>query len=213
MNKFQQLHNSHDSFADGDGRLTVASTLSGTFSVNSTYSHATDRFSSLSRLSRASIKLRTTSSFPSILSLYEPIQEGKVYQGDRQKPPFTDRGPHRKKEKLKPKRFAKSKEWGEHLDTRFKTEPVRLSKPNRTIRIEAVAREQMDKYDKYIKELNTKVEKQRDQQRKRDEEFEERLRQLEEEGKKKHKIVKRPKEQFVHDREYVKNLPKSNLSR
>lgn len=39
----------------------------------------------------------------------------------------------------------------------------------------------MDKYDKYIKELNTKVEKQRDQQRKRDEEFEERLKQLEEE--------------------------------
>lgn len=39
----------------------------------------------------------------------------------------------------------------------------------------------MDKYDKYIKELNTKVEKQRDQQRKRDEQFEERLKQLEEE--------------------------------
>ncbi|XP_063421905.1 uncharacterized protein LOC134706679 isoform X1 [Mytilus trossulus] len=211
----QPLHNSHNSFGstEGDGRLTVASTVSGSFSVNSTYSHGTDRFSSLSRLSRASIKLRTTSSFPSILSLYEPIQEGKVYQGDRQKPPFTDRGPQRKKEKGKPKRFAKSKEWGEHLDTRFKTEPVRLSKPNRTIRIEAVAREQMDKYDKYIKELNTKVEKQRDQQRKRDEEFEERLKQLEEEGKKKHKIVKRPKEQFVHDREYVRNLPKSNLSK
>ena len=32
-------------------------------------------------------------------------------------------------------------------------------------------------------------------------------------GKKKHKIVKRPKEQFVHDREYVRNLPKSNLSK
>lgn len=48
----------------------------------------------------------------------------KVYQGDRQKPPFTDRGPQRKKEKGKPKRFAKSKEWGEHLDTRFKTEVI-----------------------------------------------------------------------------------------
>jgi len=38
----------------------------------------------------------------------------------------------------------------------------------------------MEKYDKYIKELNQKVERQRDQQRKRDEEFEERLRQLQE---------------------------------
>jgi predicted phage gp36 major capsid-like protein len=38
----------------------------------------------------------------------------------------------------------------------------------------------MEKYDKYIKELNQKVERQRDQQKKRDEEFEERLKQLQE---------------------------------
>lgn len=211
------LHKSHDTYnGDGDGRITVASNISTTFSVGSGYTNGTDRYSSFSRLSRASVKLRTTSSFPSILSLYEPIQE-EVLKADRKVPPFSDRGPLRKKEK-KPRRFAKSKEWGDHIESRFKTEPMtsaidRLSRPNRTIRIEAVAREQMEKYDKYIKELNQKVERQRDQQRKRDEEFEERLRQLQEDGKKKHKIKKRPKEDFVNDVDYIKTLPKSNLSK
>ena len=71
------MHHGPDSFNgnDGDGRLTVASTVSGTFSVNSGFTTATDRYTSFSRLSRASFKVRTTSSFPSILGLYEPIQE------------------------------------------------------------------------------------------------------------------------------------------
>jgi hypothetical protein len=32
-------------------------------------------------------------------------------------------------------------------------------------------------------------------------------------GKKKHKVKKRPKEDFVHDIDYTKTLPKSNLSK
>lgn len=45
----------------------------------------------------------------------------KVLKADRKVPPFSDRGPLRKKEK-KPRRFAKSKEWGDHIESRFKTE-------------------------------------------------------------------------------------------
>lgn len=52
---------------------------------------------------------------------------------------------------------------------------------NRAIRIEAVAREQMERYEKYIKKLQDKVEKQREDRKISDEELNRRMKAREEE--------------------------------
>lgn len=81
---------------------------------------------------------------------------------------------------------------------------------NRAIRIEAVAREQMERYEKYIQKLQAKVEKQREDRKISDEEFLRRIKAQEEE-RFKQSIRKRPKQGLVNDLPYVKKLPKSKM--
>lgn len=56
---------------------------------------------------------------------------------------------------------------------------------NRAIRIEAVAREQMERYEKYIQKLQAKVEKQREDRKISDEEFLRRIKAQDEVGNRK----------------------------
>lgn len=63
----------------------------------------------------------------------------------------------------------------------IKTSRFLVEKQQRAIRIEAIARDQMEKYETYIVKLKSKVEKQREERTKHFEELQERLKLQEEE--------------------------------
>ncbi|XP_069111429.1 uncharacterized protein [Argopecten irradians] len=203
----KSIHEQHDAYPDqdNDDKYTVASTASTAFTLGSNYTTGTDNYIPVSRLSKHSFKLRTTSSFPSILNLYKhPILEEGVDRHDA----IIKRKPVRRKTEQQKKSNEKGKvDWDQVIDSRAKQE-------QRAIRIEAVARDQMEKYEKYIKNLKAKVEVQREARKKQYEELTERLRQKEEEDKKRRFLVlKRPKMEYVHDRKYLKKLPKSKFTK
>ncbi|XP_033762789.1 uncharacterized protein LOC117344227 isoform X2 [Pecten maximus] len=201
------IHEQHDVYPDNDNddKYTVASTTSTAFTLGSNYTTGTDNYIPVSRLSKHSFKLRTTSSFPSILNLYQhPILE----EGSDKHDAIIKRKGGRRHEEKRKKGTEKGKvDWDQVIESRAKQE-------QRAIRIEAVARDQMEKYEKYIKNLKAKVEVQREARRKQYEELTERLRQKEEEDKKRRYLVlKRPKMEYVHDKKYLKKLPKSKFTK
>ncbi|XP_021377794.1 uncharacterized protein LOC110465935 isoform X2 [Mizuhopecten yessoensis] len=202
------IHEQHDTYTDNDNddKYTVASTGSTAFTLGSNYTTGTDNFIPVSRLSKHSFKLRTTSSFPSILNLYQhPIlEEG----GDKNDLIVKRHGGRRRHMQQSKRGTEKGKvDWDQVIESRTKQE-------QRAIRIEAVARDQMEKYEKYIKNLKAKVEIQREARKKQYEDLTERLRQKEEEDKKRRYLVlKRPKMEYVHDRKYLKKLPKSKFTK
>ncbi|XP_048754726.2 DNA ligase 1-like isoform X1 [Ostrea edulis] len=178
-----------------DDNFSTTSTQMDTYS---NYTANTD--TPMSRLSRYGFKIRSSSSFPSILGLYrEPIKEESPKKKDK------------KKKRRTRIRYSDSnlRSKGATLES-LNTESRRTTE-NRAIRIEAVAREQMERYEKYIKKLQDKVEKQREDRKISDEELNRRMKAREEEERSKSNIRKRPKQEFVNDLPYVKKLPKSNM--
>ncbi|XP_022309905.2 uncharacterized protein LOC111115451 isoform X2 [Crassostrea virginica] len=172
------------------------STTSTQLDAYSNYTANTD--TPMSRLSRYGFKMRSSSSFPSILNLYsEPISEERPRKEKKKK----------KKTKIRYSEGLRSK--STHPDL-LSTESRKTSE-NRAIRIEAVAREQMERYEKYIQRLQEKVEKQREERRINDDEFQRRIKAEEEEERYKLSIRKRPKQEFVNDLPYIKKLPKSKM--
>ncbi|KAK3108977.1 hypothetical protein FSP39_020100, partial [Pinctada imbricata] len=199
-------------YDDHEDRYTMASSASTAYTMGSQFTTNTDTRSIpvSSRLSRHNFKIKTTSSFPSILNLYqEPIREEETMGSisDRSLKSKSRQAHNKKHPRSRSRKKSKSIDWSGVLQN----EPRKSE--NRTIRIEAVAREQMDKYESYIKNLTSKVERQRQERQKREELFEERLKAREEEERLKYSIRKRPKQGYVHDNKYLKKLPKSKLSR
>ncbi|KAH3809150.1 uncharacterized protein LOC127833425 [Dreissena polymorpha] len=147
---------------------------------------------SQSRLNLHNEKMRMHSSFPNLLSIYQtPIEEE---DGDRP----------RRRVKGKHKKLTKQTQDGEeHHDNRQRNEM-------RQLRMEAVAREQLERFDDYVKRLRSKVDKQREERRKYNEALQGRLREQEEVEKKKLRLHRGPKHVYVHDKSYVKTLPVSN---
>ncbi|XP_062567455.1 traf2 and NCK-interacting protein kinase-like isoform X2 [Saccostrea cucullata] len=158
----------------------------------------------MSRLSRYGFKIRSSSSFPSILNLYsEPISEEMPRKKEKKK----------KRTKIRYSESVRSK--GANLENLAsesrRTTEDRREYVNRAIRIEAVAREQMERYEKYIKKLQDKVEKQREDRRVSEEEMSRRIKAREEEERLRMSIKKRPKQELVNELPYVKRLPKSKM--
>ncbi|XP_048754727.2 uncharacterized protein LOC125665860 isoform X2 [Ostrea edulis] len=148
-----------------DDNFSTTSTQMDTYS---NYTANTD--TPMSRLSRYGFKIRSSSSFPSILGLYrEPIKEESPKKKDK------------KKKRRTRIRYSDSnlRSKGATLES-LNTESRRTTE-NRAIRIEAVAREQMERYEKYIKKLQDKVEKQREDRKISDEELNRRMKAREEE--------------------------------
>ncbi|XP_060069594.1 uncharacterized protein LOC132549657 [Ylistrum balloti] len=208
----RSIHEQHDTYPDNDNddKYTVASTVSTAFTLGSNYTTGTENYIPVSRLSKHSFKLRTTSSFPSILNLYKhPILE----EGGDKNDVIIKRKPGHRQEGKGKKTSEKGKvDWDQVIESRNKQEGYNMKQ--RAIRIEAVARDQMEKYEKYIKNLKAKVELQREARRKQYEELTERLRQKEEEDKKRRYLVlKRPKMEYIHDKKYLKKLPKSKFTK
>ncbi|XP_061193884.1 kinesin-like protein KIF16B [Saccostrea echinata] len=151
----------------------------------------------MSRLSRYGFKIRSSSSFPSILNLYsEPISEETPTKKEKKK----------KRTKIRYSESVRSK--GSNLENLVSES--RRTTENRAIRIEAVAREQMERYEKYIKKLQDKVEKQREDRRINEEEMSRRIKVREEE-RLRMSIKKRPKQELVNELPYIKRLPKSKM--
>lgn len=175
-----------------EDNLSTSSTQLDTFS---NYTANTD--TPMSRLSRYGFKMRSSSSFPSILNLYSE--------------PISEETPRKEKKKKKTKiRYSDSLRRTRSTQPDILSTESRKTTENRAIRIEAVAREQMERYEKYIQKLQAKVEKQREDRKISDEEFLRRIKAQEEE-RFKQSIRKRPKQGLVNDLPYVKKLPKSKM--
>lgn len=176
-----------------EDNLSTSSTQLDTFS---NYTANTD--TPMSRLSRYGFKMRSSSSFPSILNLYSE--------------PISEETPRKEKKKKKTKiRYSESLRRSKSTHPDILSTESRKTTENRAIRIEAVAREQMERYEKYIQKLQAKVEKQREDRKIGDEEFLRRIKAQEEEERFKQSIRKRPKQEFVNDLPYIKKLPKSKM--
>lgn len=186
----QSHHDSNHYDTDGDEVSTTITYQSG---YSSDYRHH-----DLSRLSRHNIKIRSSSSFPNLLSLYQsPIREESNLD-EEQAPKKKKAGKRQRKQK-----DTKTSEYDDPLERRTRQEV-------RQLRVDAVAREQVDKFDNYVRTMQEKVEKQREDRRKYNEILHERLREQEEAEKQKLRLHRGPKHVYVHDTRYQKTLPVSN---
>lgn len=185
-------HNSNRHYdTDGDELSTTLTYQSG---YSSEY-----RPHNLSRLSRHSIKLKSSSSFPNLLSLYQtPIKEEST----------IEEVPKGKKKNVRKRRERKKNEEFKH--DHDDPHERRARQEIRQLRMDAVAREQLDKFDNYVKSMKDKVEKQREERKRYNEVLQERLREQEEAERKKLRLHRGTKHVYVHDRKYLKTLPVSN---
>ncbi|XP_045168955.2 uncharacterized protein LOC123531778 [Mercenaria mercenaria] len=189
---YTESHHKDSSQYDTDGD-ELSTTLTIQTGYSSEYrSHAQP----LSRLSRHSIKLKSCSSFPNLLSLYHtPIREESNVE-------------EIKKKKKEPKRERRKKEVVLRPDLEDQHEK-RARQESRSVRVNTVAKEQLEKFDKYVNSMKEKVEKQREERRKYNEILQERLREQEEMEKKKLRLHRGPKHVYIHDKKYLKTLPVS----
>lgn len=192
-NYSEHHHTNDDAQYETDG-----DEISTTMSIQTGYSSEyRTRTLPLSRLSKHSIKLKSSSSFPNLLSLYQtPIREESTLDEPKRK----KKEPKRERRK---KEILKRPDWEEQHERRARHEM-------RQIRMDAVAKEQLDKFDRYVNSMKEKVDRQREERRKYNEILQERLREQEEMEKKKLRLHRGPKHVYIHDRKYLKSLPVSN---
>ncbi|WAQ93971.1 hypothetical protein MAR_006442 [Mya arenaria] len=153
-----------------------------------------------SRLSRHSVKIRHYSSFPNLLSIYEaPKEEGNSDDDDE--------GNQERRERRKGHRRGKKRNEQGNSDDAI---DIRQRVEMRQLRMDSVAREQLERFDKYVERMCSKVERQREERRKYNEALQERLREQEEAEKKKLRLHRGPKHKYVNDTSFLKALPVSN---
>ncbi|KAL4222118.1 hypothetical protein ACF0H5_018158 [Mactra antiquata] len=179
---------------DGGQYETDRDDMSTTLTNYTGYS-TESRNSTLPRL-RNAYRLKGASSFPNLLSLYEePIREESA---DREKVKTLKASKRSKRKKETNK--------NDHDDAH----EHRARNEMRQLRMDAVAREQLEKFDNYVATMREKVVKQREERKKYNEILQERLKEQEELERKKLRLHRGPKHVFVNDRSFLKSLPVSN---
>ncbi|KAK3591127.1 hypothetical protein CHS0354_040189 [Potamilus streckersoni] len=191
------MYQSDDDYATADNAST-------TFSVQSGYASSmrTDNYVPISRMSRNS---KVSSSLPSILNLYrQPIREETTIENISEERSAEKRCGKNKRRERQSKEQKKTVDW-DNVHER------RASKETRSIRVESVALEQLEKYDAYVNAITSKVERQREARRLYNEASQARLQQQYEQEKTKLRLRRGPKHEYIHDMSYLKKLPESKF--
>ncbi|XP_046549942.1 uncharacterized protein LOC124259781 isoform X2 [Haliotis rubra] len=140
-----------------------------------------------------------SSSFPSILIQYDTPRLAKQVHWSR-----------RTKEEERSKGIRQS---GDDLDRLENIVEKKGRTEMRALKLEAIAREQLARYDSYIQRLNDKVARQRAEMRRRTEETETRILAQEQQRRRERKARKTQPLPPINNPDHFKKYPKQNLAR